>query len=174
MRTRTKLATTTALVAGALLFGTTAASAAVTFDAETGTGFVGKGDVQTAFAWNNKALQDNASGVTFSYSSTDTYAATCVFVTGEGTRGEQTHTLNIPRTATVDATVAYDARTARQITGFTLEGFTSTVASGNVPVVGGVCPGAGTNGAYTAVELVSSGDGALVVTHGTTSVELAY
>lgn len=41
------------------------ALAAVTFDASTGTGFVGKGDVQLAFGWNNKQLQANAAGVTF-------------------------------------------------------------------------------------------------------------
>jgi hypothetical protein len=38
----------------------TAALAAVTFDVNTGFGFVGKGDVQLAFGWNNKALQTNA------------------------------------------------------------------------------------------------------------------
>src|SRR5918996_4693526 len=50
----------TAIVA-AFAIGMTAAFALVTFDPSTGTGFVGKGDVQTAFGWNNKQLQNNAS-----------------------------------------------------------------------------------------------------------------
>jgi hypothetical protein len=45
-----------------------AASASVTYDAATGKGFVGKGDVQTAYGWNNAALQANAAGVTFAFS----------------------------------------------------------------------------------------------------------
>jgi hypothetical protein len=32
----------------------------VTFNETNGTGFVGKGDVQVAFGWNNKQLQTNA------------------------------------------------------------------------------------------------------------------
>ncbi|MDP3878780.1 MAG: hypothetical protein Q8Q07_00540 [Dehalococcoidales bacterium] len=39
--------------------------AAVTFDTETGVGFVGKGDVQLVYGWNDKALQNNAGEVQF-------------------------------------------------------------------------------------------------------------
>lgn len=42
-----------------------AANAAVTFDPATGTGFVGKGDVQTALGYNNAQLQKNASTLVF-------------------------------------------------------------------------------------------------------------
>jgi hypothetical protein len=71
-----------ALVASLALAGT--ASAAVTFNSSTGTGFVGKGDVQIAYGWNNTSLQKNATGVTFTsrqaatqaLSSTATQAAT--------------------------------------------------------------------------------------------------
>lgn len=44
-------------------------SVIVTFDPETGEGFVGKGDVQLVFGWNNKALQDNAALVQFGVNS---------------------------------------------------------------------------------------------------------
>lgn len=44
-------------------------SLAVTFDPATGLGFVGKGDVQLVFGWNNKQLQDNAALVDFRVSS---------------------------------------------------------------------------------------------------------
>lgn len=40
-----------------------AANAAVQFDPVSGTGFVGKGDVQTFFGWNNQQLQKNADKV---------------------------------------------------------------------------------------------------------------
>ena len=53
-----------------------AASAAVTFNETNGTGFVGKGDVQVAFAWNNKQLQTNATGVSFSFTQDATQAVT--------------------------------------------------------------------------------------------------
>ena len=41
------------------------AYAAVTFDPTTGQGFVGKGDVQYTFDWNNAQLQANADDVGF-------------------------------------------------------------------------------------------------------------
>ena len=53
-----------------------AASAAVTFNETNGTGFVGKGDVQVAFGWNNKQLQTNATGVSFSFTQDATQAVT--------------------------------------------------------------------------------------------------
>ena len=42
-----------------------AANAAVTFDPVTGTGFVGKGDVQNVLGYNNSHLQKNASTLVF-------------------------------------------------------------------------------------------------------------
>jgi hypothetical protein len=43
----------------------TSASAAIRFNPETGVGFVGKGQVQLAFGWNNAELQANAENVRF-------------------------------------------------------------------------------------------------------------
>jgi hypothetical protein len=42
-----------------------------------GFGFVGKGDVQLVYGWNNKALQDNASKVDFQAFSEETTSWTC-------------------------------------------------------------------------------------------------
>jgi hypothetical protein len=36
-------------------------------------GFVGKGDVQSAFEWNNEGLQVNAEGISFTFSASTTY-----------------------------------------------------------------------------------------------------
>ena len=49
--------------AAATVFISAAALASVTFDPNTGTGFVGKGDIQVPMGWNNKQLQNNAGGV---------------------------------------------------------------------------------------------------------------
>jgi hypothetical protein len=145
-----------------LLAATSVAGAAVILNYDSsgafnGTGFVGKGDVQLAFGWNNKQLQDNASGVSFAYSATARYSATCVWVTGEGTRGEHEHTISRTVTSKLVGSVAYDARVRNQITGFNLTGFQGEVTSvGKVPEVGGTCPGNGTDGAWTVVTLSGS------------------
>jgi len=163
------------LAAGAALaVVSTAAFAAVAVD-DTGHGFVGKGDVQLAFGWNNAQLQRNASGVTFTYEQSTEYTAVCTFVTGEGTRGERTH--NIPHTTLtgISATVAYDARTRNQITGFLLNGFsgTPTTIGGEVPVVGGACPGnEGHDGTWTSVTPGLPTGGGLFVNYGGTAVPL--
>ena len=163
------------IVAGAVAFSSIgAAGAAVNVDSQ-GYGFVGKGDVQLAFTWNNKELQANAKDVTFSYESVDAYVATCSWTTGEGTKGEKDHDVDHKKKTKINAAIAYDARLRNQITGFNLNGFDleSTTTSGSVPVVGGTCPGsAGHAGTWTSVtEPVSTGGG-LFVNYGPTSVAL--
>jgi hypothetical protein len=173
MRLARKLATATIVAAaGAVLMFAGPASAAVNFDAATGTGFVGKGDVQLAFGWNNAALQKNAGGVTFSTSSAATYSATCEWIT-EGKKNTTIHTVNHKAKTTVEATIAFDARVRNQITGFTLKGFGTSTVEGTIPVVGGMCPGSqGTDGEWIAVEMTSSTDSGLMVNYGAVSVSL--
>jgi hypothetical protein len=43
-----------------VVIGASVALAAVTFNPMTGEGFVGKGDVQLIYGWNNQQLQLNA------------------------------------------------------------------------------------------------------------------
>ena len=74
--TSTKRITAAVGVTVATLMLAPAANAAVTFNETTGTGFVGKGDVQVAFGWNNKQLQTNATGVSFSFTQDATQAVT--------------------------------------------------------------------------------------------------
>ena len=62
-----------------------------------GTGFVGKGDVQTPFGWNNKALQNNAAGVTFKWSSTEQRQQDCQTDTDEGRGRPRWTTARRPR-----------------------------------------------------------------------------
>lgn len=153
----------------------TAALASVTFDAETGTGFVGKGDVQTAFGWNNQAAQANATAVSFSFQGSTTYSVRCEWDTITGGPRPQTihHNITVPRNTSVSSSVASDPRRTGQYTGYILSGFGTTTTGGQaVPVVGGTCPGsAQVVGTITEVEETSS-TGGLFVTFNGTSVQL--
>jgi len=138
------------------------ALAAVTFNPDTGTGFVGKGDVQTVFGWNNATLQRNAAGVSFVYEEETTYAAVCTFITGEGTRGEQTHNVSQRKESNLSSSIQPDPRVRNQITGFNLLGITSTTTSGTVPEVDGACVVGANEGKYTSVTETGSSSGLFV------------
>ena len=146
------------VLAMALVAAAGIASATVTFAPETGIGFVGKGDVQLAFGWNNAQLQSRAAGLTFTFEASESYTAVCTWTTGEGTRGEKTHNVKHTKSVGVTGDVAYDARSRNQITGFNLTGYAGTPTSlGEVPVLNGPCPGnPGTDGVWTSVALTSS------------------
>lgn len=96
------------------------AGAAVTFDGATGTGFVGKGDVQLIAGWNNKQLQDNASLVQFQASSTTEVSWECTHTKDPDKIKER------ERTTTTAGIVSHVARERNQITGFNLSGYSST------------------------------------------------
>jgi len=170
MKVNRKIAVVTGVAASAaLLLGGVAQ--AYTLDT-AGIGFVGKGEVQTPFGWNNAKLQTNAAGVTFSYDATETYDAVCTWITGEGTRGEKTHNVTHDTSTSVTSAVAYDARVKTQITGFILNGFGTPVVTGEVPVVGGACPGnEGTDGTWSSVTQTGS-TGGLYAPYGGVSVLL--
>lgn len=170
MRLRiTAIAAAAALCA---LTGVGGASAAVTFDPAAGTGFVGKGDVQLAFGWNNAQLQANAAQIAFSYSSRDTYVATCSWITNEGTRNEKSHSNERTRTTGVKGVVTYEARAIKQVSGFKLTGFDEPTTTGTVPVVGEPCPGnPGHEGTWTEVTPTGS-TSVLLATHGVTAHQI--
>ncbi|MFI7494481.1 hypothetical protein ACH9D2_07145 [Kocuria sp. M4R2S49] len=99
------------------------ALAAVTFDPATGNGFVGKGDVQLAFGWNNKQLQDNAGQVDFEAVTESTTVGTW---TCDRDAGPQTQERSRTTTTTTSGVVDAIARERNQITGFTLSGYSGT------------------------------------------------
>lgn len=158
-----------AAVVGALGIAGTAV-AAVTFDPATGTGFVGKGDVQVPFGWNDAKLQQYAGGVSFVYESEsdDEYAVTCEWDTGNKkiVHHVQTKTANVGSVVTYDVKSATRSNPNGKVTGFKLTGLQNLAESsnGSVPVVGASCPetgnAAGTDEAVdkriTDVELLSS------------------
>ena len=106
----------------AVILTATAAGAAVTFDPDTGTGFVGKGDVQTALGWNNKTLQTaEANGaIEFTYNAvTSQETSWDCYNENNGHTQERTRST----TTTVTGVTAHTARERNQITGFYLDGY---------------------------------------------------
>ena len=162
------------LALGAVLASAALAYATVTFDPTSGTGFVGKGDVQAAFGWNNAALQHNASAVTFTYFVEDHYDVACEWTSAAADPNGKpiVYGITIPRHAMVNSSIAYNPRVRNQISGFTLGGFGTFAADVNVPVVGASCPGLAYIGAIVSSVTRSSAYGGLFVSHGGTSVLL--
>ena len=146
---------------------------------QTCIGFVGKGDVQSAFQMNNLLIQDEIESFApnygdaflFALDATDTYEFVCEWYTGptqNRTRHEVAHRRHTGITAVIDG----EPRSGpTQFTGFNLLAFEDLVESGDpVPVVGGSCPGSdGTGAVIISVQLLSDGgDGGLSVTRTST------
>jgi len=148
----------------------------VTFNSESGIGFVGKGDVQSAFGWNNHALQQNYAGVTFTFRTDVTYSATCTYITDAGTLEEETQEITDEIETDLTSYINSNARMRNQVTGFFLTGYSGQVLYADaIPVVGSPCVGAeGIVGTWTAVELINSTDIGLFVNYGGSSVQLYY
>jgi hypothetical protein len=122
---------TSAVAAVALFAAVGTASAAVDFDPENGTGFVGKGDVQLALGMNNAQIQNAALSLEFTLVEQEEFELACDKVT-PGTTIHQTRT----KTSEVNSAVEYDARTRRQVTGFILTGLGDETVQTE-----GSCPG---------------------------------
>ena len=128
------------IAAAAALAVSTAALATVTFNPSTGTGFVGKGDVQLALGWNNAALQSNAGAVTFTYETQATYDVTCEWDSFNS--GHQKTTIHhaVHDGLSLASRAVFDAATRNNkrgdVTGFNLLGYSSVAPTGDVPAVG--------------------------------------
>jgi hypothetical protein len=104
--------------AAALAVVSTAAMASVSFDNTTGTGFVGKGDVQLALGLNNAQVQAITPAFTYN-------ATTITEVSWECTNANNEKVLERARTTTTSSTgvVSSSARVQNQVTGYNLGGF---------------------------------------------------
>jgi hypothetical protein len=156
----------TATVLATALFATSA-SAEVTFNPATGTGFVGKGDVQSAFEWNDAGLQAHADGISFTFAVSATWNVPCV---NNKARTPVFHVFK--RHTSFDAGIV--AHVAREnpndkVTGFILTGFDGS-SSDNHNLS---CPGIWeANGEPT---LVSGSNGtSLFVHHGDETRQLFF
>jgi hypothetical protein len=144
------------------------AFADVTVDPTTGIGFVGKGDVQSALGLNNSQMQAKAGSLSFTLVTADTYNVTEEWTTG-GVKTQTTHTVTKTTTNSLTDTIAYNARTHKQVDGFYLTGISSgTTTDGNLPEVGDIVVAPASNNPdptdhiITAVDHVSSTSGIFV------------
>jgi hypothetical protein len=113
----------TIFAAAAAAVTATAAIAAPTFDPATGTGFVGKGDVQLALGLNNRGLQNTADSLQFEVRTVEVEEVTWT-CTNSNNLNDQIRDRTI-RTTT-RGVVAAVARVRNQITGFDLTGYSGT------------------------------------------------
>lgn len=98
------------------------ALAVVTFDPATGTGFVGKGDVQTLLGLNNRQMQAVHPNIDFVYVATATYTFDCEWWTGPDHNLRRHENTKEARTD-INANIASDSRKTGQWTGWHLNGY---------------------------------------------------
>jgi hypothetical protein len=142
----------------------TAAYATVTFDSGTGTGFVGKGDVQLALGMNNAQVQ-NAT-LAFTYDSTVVSEVSWICTND---KNEQTQERERTTTSSSTGVVSSVARVKNQVTGYNLNGYqggsTSSTSSTDGPPLNS-CPNANGNWSLTTpagdAEILSSTGGLFV------------
>ena len=167
MKIKRNFAFFTVFVAIVALLATTAFAS--TFDQNTGTGVVGKGEVQSVFRWNNFAAQQEANNVLFSYSSSRSYDVTIEFDTGNPVSPRGTTHLVVNQNQETPVTGSVDARKNGQYSGWNLTGLGPTVSGDPLPSVGDACPNSVLATCHvTAVTLVSSTGGLFVTWRGNT------
>jgi len=118
-----------AIVTGIAMFAT-AAYAAVTldFNPETGEGFVGKGEVQEAFGWNNRVLQQNAAQVEFRYAGETVTEVSWICTNSNNDNIQERARTTSTKT---EGVVSAEARERNQVTGFILAGYDGVPTGGD-------------------------------------------
>jgi hypothetical protein len=116
VKTHVKFAKSILAAASCTLIGAVA-YAAVTINYQTGEGFVGKGDVQSALGWSNKQLQSNHALVQFRNFSTIESSWDCLNSNNEKVKEWN----NKSKTTRAFSYTTRDNK--KQITGFTLTGW---------------------------------------------------
>ena len=108
-------------------------------------GWVGKGDVQSVFAWNNHTMQTYHDQVEFRYQDTQTTSWDCEHYKWD--QRDETfdlhNTVSHTRLFGVTGTIAYQSRKTGQWTGWFLTGATLQIEGESA---GPQCPQAGANG----------------------------
>jgi hypothetical protein len=162
-----------ALVVVSLLSSATFAS--VTFDAATGTGFVGKGDVQDAFGWNDSVLQQNAGGISFTYATQGELTQMCESSAGKSEVRTKAFTREVDVTAAI--TSASRKNPNGKGTGFNLTGYVGSADADSMPT--DICPNSTSNNRdndpwhpVSPVTFVAGEAGGLFVNFGDQSVLL--
>lgn len=91
-----------------------------------GTGFVGKGEVQTLIGLNNKAMQTAHTTVAFKYAASAIASFECEWWTGPD-RNRKYHTVPVTQVTSVNATVADIDRKTGQWTGWRISGIPASI-----------------------------------------------
>lgn len=99
------------------------ASASVVIDYSNGTGFIGKGDVQLVYGWNNNQLQTNASNVKFQVKTEVVTEVSWVCTNDRNENIQERERTTTTKTQGVLNSSTRDKR--NQVTGFTLLGYVS-------------------------------------------------
>lgn len=107
------------ILALAALVGAASAVSAEVIVNPDGTGFVGKGDVQLVYGWNNQQLQSNAGAVQFQSTLVSERAWECTNSFNQKVQERE-------RTTTSTQLVVKVDRVRNQITGFILSGYTGS------------------------------------------------
>jgi hypothetical protein len=148
----------TAAIAAAMLLGSAGTAAAYTIDGD-GNGFVGKGEVQLAFGWNNTQVQTAAPGVSFTLSEVAEYTMVCSRVHDRNGYQEQTF-----KNREIGLTSAIEVDTRRNgkgaVTGFLLQGW-----DGEPEYTGEGCPSGWPNEESRELN-EDAGEGGLYATSG--------
>lgn len=151
----------------------TPATAAVTFDPGTGTGFVGKGDVQLAFGWNNTQLQSRATGVSFAAVSETVTEVSWICTNTKNENTQERARTTTTSTSGIVSGVTRDSK--KQVSGFNLTGYSGT-ATENSSTDGPPTNSCPTNWVLTTPagdpEVVSQSS-TLTATHGGVTVALS-
>jgi len=119
------------------------AYAAVTFDPATGEGFVGKGDVQYTFGWNNAQLQSNAGSVAFRVASAVVTEVEWICTKFEPQGPELIKEWSRTTTTSTVGVLNTVARVRNQVTGFILNGYAGDATTGTTTTEGrpiNTCP----------------------------------
>lgn len=170
MRIATMLAVASAAVAVAacsesLVAPSSAANIAgphftVTFDPSTGSGFVGKGDVQYTLIWNNQQLQANYKQVDFRSQSTVVTEVSWICTNSNNDKDQARLRTTTTTVSGLVTTLARDSK--KQITGFNLTGYdgsTTQNSSSEGPSINSCPAGSGwslTTPAGDPVEVINS------------------
>jgi hypothetical protein len=118
----------------ASFFFTATAFAEVNFNESTYSGFVSKGDVQSAFGWNNAQLQINADKITFTWISIG-HRAAHYHNYGPGGISDPLPDTVIPYDHRTLSDIGYTIQATRQVHGFVLTGVIGDFIDYDQPVL---------------------------------------
>lgn len=120
----------------ALAFAAAPASAEIVLNGD-GTGFVGKGDVQSAFGWNDHAFQANAENLTFRLAAIESVSWICRRINNNNTVNQQRSSTSAT-IGGVEHSLRYNPQ--GHITGIHLDGYAGDIEHVYSGATAGSCP----------------------------------